>query len=105
MVSQSTMLLMASIGALILTLALLILLHENASATRGYRLRGLDRDRTLLLLEQEVLNMRRAEAQSIRHLQQDPQIQSMAPVKNPRYVHADANEPSSASSAGGAPAP
>ena len=90
MINQSTMLLMICIGALILILAFLILFHENANATKGYRLRGLERDRSVLLLEQEVLNMQIAEAQALEHLRQDPQIQSMVALKNPRYIQKDA---------------
>ncbi|TSC59037.1 MAG: hypothetical protein Greene041619_218 [Candidatus Peregrinibacteria bacterium Greene0416_19] len=86
MIDQSTMLLMVSIGTLILVLALLILFHENANATKGYRLRGLERERSVLLLEQEVLNMQIADVQSLQHLEQDLQIQSMVRPKNLRYA-------------------
>lgn len=89
MVSQSTALLMTCIGLLILILALLILFHENANATKGYSLRRLESDRSILLLQQEVLNMQIAEAQALAHLQQDAQIQKMIPTNNPRYVQAD----------------
>ncbi len=87
MVNQSTMLLMVSIGSLILILALLILFHENANATKGYDLRNLEGDRSAALLEQEVLSMQISEAQALNHLQNDAQIQSMIAVKNPLYAH------------------
>jgi hypothetical protein len=90
-VDQSTMLLMGSIGALILILALFILFHENANATKGYRLRTLERERTRLLLEEEVLKMRVAEAQAIGHLQEDAKIQAMIPMGKVTYVRADAS--------------
>lgn len=77
---------MACIGALILILALLILFHENANATKGYRLRSLERERSLLLLEQEVLNMHIAQAQALQNLQDDPQIAGMLAVRNAKYV-------------------
>lgn len=77
---------MASIGSLILLLALLILFHENANATKGYRLRSLERERSLLLLEQEVLNMQIAESQALEKLQNDPLVQVMVPLKNPIYT-------------------
>ncbi len=86
LVSQSTALLMTCIGALILVLALLILFHENANATKGYSLRRLETERSVLLLEQEVLNMQIAEAQALDHLKDDPQITKMIPYANPRYV-------------------
>ena len=77
---------MTCIGAFILILALLILFHENANATKGYRLRGLERERSLLLLEQEVLNMEIAQAQSLQSLKNDAQIEAMTVVSKSTYV-------------------
>ncbi len=86
MVNQSTVLLMVCIGGLILALALLILFHENANATKGYSLRRLETKRSVLLLEQEVLNMQIAEAQALEKLQDDPQVRKMIPFTRPVYV-------------------
>jgi|TARA_Y100000310_G_C20701835_1_gene830692 hypothetical protein len=86
MVNQSTVLLMVSIGALILLLALLILFHQNSNATKGYLLRNLERERSQLLLEQEVLNMQVAKAQAMDKIENDRQIQTMIPIKNPLYT-------------------
>lgn len=86
LVSQSTMLLMVSVGSLILLLALLILFHENANATKGYSLRKLENERSVLLLEQEMLNMQIAEAQALDKLQQDEQVMKMKPYVKPQYV-------------------
>lgn len=83
---QGMILLMFVIGALILLLALLILFHENANATKGYRLRTLERERAQLLLREEIQNMRIAGVQSIEILQQDAQIQGMMPVTKPFYI-------------------
>lgn len=77
---------MASIGALILMLALLILFHQNSNATKGYLLRNLERERSHLLLEQEVLNMQVAKAQAMEKIESDRQIQTMIQVKYPRYT-------------------
>ncbi len=79
---------MTCIGGLILLLALLILFHENANATKGYSLRKLENQRSVLLLEQEVLNMQTAEAQALDHLQNDPQVLKMIPFSKPVYVKA-----------------
>ena len=84
------MLLMVSIGALILLLALFILFHENANATKGYRLRGLERQRSLLLLQGEVQNMLIAESQALDHLQSDPQVRAMPPARSVRYTEGEA---------------
>lgn len=98
MITQSTVLLMVCIGALILILALLILFHENATATKGYQLRSLQRERIMLLLEQEVLNMEIAESQALQHLQEDAQILGMIPVLHPSYARALPSNSSSSSS-------
>jgi len=96
MVDESTVMLMIAIGSLILILALLILFHENANATKGYDLRTLERQRSQLLLNEEVQNMQIAEEQALEHLQQDPKIQSMVDPKNTQYV----NDPSPPAAAG-----
>lgn len=87
LVDQSTILLMVAIGSLILILALLILFHENANATKGYRLRTLERQRTQLLLTQEVQNMQIAQEQALENLQQDPKVQGMNAAKSVQYVN------------------
>ncbi len=77
---------MSAIGGLILILALLILFHQNANATKGYELRTLERDRSVILLQQEVLNMQIAEAQALENLRKDPQVDKMIPAKNAKYA-------------------
>jgi hypothetical protein len=89
MVNQSTAILTFAIGAIILTLALLILFHQNANATKGYTLRSLERDRRELLLEEEVLNMQIADAQALHRLSADPVITLMVPVRLARYVEGE----------------
>lgn len=90
LVDQSTMLLMVSIGSLILLLALLILFHQNANATKGYRLRTLERERSQLFLEAEVVKMEVAQQQSLEQLHGDPQVKTMVAAKKPSYVDPDA---------------
>lgn len=77
---------MVSIGTLILVLALMILFHQNSNATKGYLLRNLERERSQLLLEQEVLNMQVAKAQAMEKIESDRQIQTMIPPKRPAYT-------------------
>lgn len=89
MVEQSTMLLMVSIGSLIFLLALLILFHENANATKGYKLRSLEHQRSALLLEEEVVNMQVAQQQAIETLQNDARIQQMIAVRSAGYIQPD----------------
>lgn len=83
------MLLMVSIGSLILILALLILFHQNANATKGYMLRTLERQRSKLLLEEEVLKMQVAESQALQQLEGDKQVEAMVPMKKARYTSGD----------------
>jgi len=80
------MLLMFAIGSIILILALLILFHQNSNATKGYQLRNLEKERSQLLLEQEVLNMQVARAQAMDKIEADRQTQSMIPVIRPKYT-------------------
>jgi len=86
MVNQSTVLLMVTIGILILMLALMILFHQNANATKGYRLRTLERERSQLLLKEEVLKMQLAAEQSLETLGNARKINAMAPAKNVQYT-------------------
>ena len=86
MINQSTILLMVSIGTLILVLALMILFHQNANATKGYMLRTLERERSKLLLEEEVLNMEIAQEQSLTVLQDHPQIDVMVVPQKVQYT-------------------
>lgn len=90
MVDQSTVLLMAAIGSLILLLALMILFHENANATKGYRLRTLEGQRSQLMLESEVLKMQIAQQQAMEKLQNDAKVQAMKTPKETAYLNADA---------------
>jgi len=77
---------MFAIGSIIILLALLILFHQNSNATKGYQLRNLERERSQLLLEQEVLNMQVARAQAMDKIEADRQTQSMIPVIRPKYT-------------------
>lgn len=86
LIDQSTVLLMVCIGSLILLLALMILFHENANATKGYRLRTLEHERSQLLLEEEVQKMQVAQEQSLETLQNDPKIQAMIQTQKKTYV-------------------
>ena len=90
MMSISTALLLFATGTLIILLALLILFNENRNATKGYKLRTLDRERSQLLLSEEVLKMRIAQAQALDTFVNDPLILSMASVEKPQYSSGDA---------------
>ncbi len=89
LMSSSTVLLLAVIGTLIIVLALLILFHHNLNATKGYKLRSLEKARGELLLEQEVLNMQIAKSQSLDSLSNDPQVQAMLKPKNAKYIQGE----------------
>ncbi len=86
LMTSSTALLLSVIGALIIVLALLILFHHNMNATKGYKLRTLERARSELMLEQEVVNMQIAKSNSLESLQNDSQIQLMQKPTKPKYV-------------------
>jgi hypothetical protein len=80
---------MGSIGLLILLLAFLTLFHQNANATRGYQLRNLERERSQLLLDQEIVQMQVAQKQALTLLEKDIYIQSMVQVKRPKYTEVE----------------
>lgn len=86
LVDQSTMLLMAAIGALIIVLAMLILFHQNANATKGYMLRTLNKERSRLQLQEEVLKLELTEEQSLESIESDAQIKAMIEAKNLSYT-------------------
>lgn len=77
---------MFSIASLILILALLILFHQNSNATKGYQLRTLERERSQLLLDQEVLNMQVAQSQAMAKIESDTQIEAMIVIRNAEYA-------------------
>lgn len=81
--------LLVATGTLIILLALLILFNENYNATKGYKLRTLERERSQLLLAEELLKMRLSEAQALVTFQTDPQILGMVQVTAPAYVRSD----------------
>lgn len=89
MVTSSTVLLLTTIGSLIVILALIIAFHQNVNATKGYRMRSLERERSQLLLEQEMLNMELARAQALVTLENDHGVQAMVKVTRPTYVESE----------------
>ena len=89
MMSASTVTLLVATGGLIILLALLILFNENYNATKGYKLRTLERERSQLLLTEELLKMHIAEAQALNTFQNDPKILSMTKMAQPKYVRGD----------------
>lgn len=82
-IDQGAILLMSAIGILIVILAFLILFHQNANATKGYILRTLERDRTELLREQELINMKLAAEQALDTISESSVAKKMI---NPREV-------------------
>ena len=86
MVSTSTATLLFVTGALIVLLAMLILFNENYNATKGYKLRTLERERSQLLLTEEVLNMHIAESQAMETMLNDSMITTMIPDTKAQYV-------------------
>lgn len=89
LVDGSTALLLVVIAGLIITLALLILFHHNLNATKGYRLRSLELVRKRLITEKEALNMDIARSQSLRILEQDPQLLSMKKSSKILYIEGE----------------
>ena len=89
MMLGSTVLLLVVIGTLIIGLALLILFHNNLNATKGYKLRTLERTRGELIRDQEDLNMLIAKSQSLESLENDLQVQGMKKPSKVQYVQGE----------------
>lgn len=89
MILASTTTLLVATGGLIVLLALMILFNENYNATKGYKLRTLERERSQLLLTEEILKMHIAEAQALETFQSDPKINSMVEPQYPLYLEED----------------
>ena len=85
-VDQGTFLLMTTIGILIVILALLILFHQNANATKGYLLRNLEKDRTNLLRDEETLNLDLAKEQSLEKIESSEYVKQMIAPKAIQYA-------------------
>lgn len=84
-IDQGAVLLMTAIGVLIIILAFLILFHQNANATKGYILRTLERDRTELLREQELINMQLATEQALDTINDSAVAKEMVRPKGVQY--------------------
>jgi sensor domain CHASE-containing protein len=83
----TTNLIRITIGVCILFLAVLILIHQNSTATSGYLFRTLERDRSALLREEELVKNELATEQSLKQLEQSATVQSMVKPQNVWYVN------------------
>ena len=77
------------IGVLICFLAFLNLIHKNANATKGYELRQLKNDRTVLQQEMQEMKANISQAQSLSELENDRIIHTMINVRRPLYIQGD----------------
>lgn len=74
---------------LIAIVSLVYLAHSNGNATKGYALKNLERRRSELLTQNEVLDMQIAQAKSLQSLQSDPKIKMMVRADQPMFVRGD----------------
>lgn len=58
----------------------------NVNATKWYTIRNLEIERRTLIFEQNLLNMKIAEAQSLNNIANDPAILVMENIENPQYL-------------------
>ncbi len=64
----------------------------NANATKGYNIRQLERQQTELLLEQERLEVKIAELESLSNILSDEELDDMEKVEEPDYLVIKENE-------------
>lgn len=74
---------------IICVVSLLYLAHSNKVATKGYELKSLKEERSMLMTENEVWNMKIARSQAIEKIKTDPVIASMQEVNQPQYIRTD----------------
>lgn len=82
----TTNLIRITIGVCILLLAVLILIHQNINATNGYLFRSLERDRSSLLREEEIIKNELAQEQSLEQLENSATIEQMVKPQTVQYV-------------------
>lgn len=75
-------------GVLISLLVVTYVYLLNLNATRGYAIRGLENDQKNALFQENLLNIKIAEAQSIDRIQNHPIIKRMKSVDKPQYISA-----------------
>lgn len=73
----------------ICVISLLYLAHSNKVATKGYELKSLKEERTMLMTENEIWNMKIARSQAIEKIKSDPLIAQMRPAEQPKYIRTD----------------
>ena len=74
---------------IVCVVSLFYLAHSNKVATKGYELKGLQEERSMLITENEVWNMKIARSQAIEKIKTDPVIASMQEVNQPQYIRTD----------------
>ena len=58
----------------------------NANATKGYNIRILEEQKSNLLIEKELLDVKIAELESLSNIMQDDDVKEMEKVENPDYL-------------------
>ncbi|MDD2487391.1 MAG: hypothetical protein PHS92_03405 [Candidatus Gracilibacteria bacterium] len=58
----------------------------NVNATKGYQIRNLEIERRNLAFEENLLNMKIAEVQSLSNISEDKTINAMETIDNPNYL-------------------
>lgn len=58
----------------------------NANATKGYNIRILEEEKSNLLIEKELLDVKIAELESLSTIMQDDDIKEMEKIDNPDYL-------------------
>ncbi len=74
---------------IICVVSLLYLAHSNQVATKGYELKSLKEERSMLMTENEIWNMKIARSRAIEKIKTDPVIAKMQEVKQPQYIRTD----------------
>lgn len=74
---------------IICIVSLFYLAHSNKVATKGYELKNLKEERTMLITENEIWNMKIARSRALEKIKDDPIIAQMNKVSQPKYIRVD----------------
>jgi len=74
---------------LALAVSLLYLAHANRTATRGYALKKLEKEKNNLQTQMEIWEHQVSEARSLDSIKKSGVLENMKSVRNPIYLKAD----------------
>lgn len=76
--------------ALALVVSLIYLAHANRVATRGYVIKRLEAEKSVIVIENEIWRQQVSEAKSLATIKNSFQVQNMVPIRDVTYINPSA---------------